>query len=184
MKKHGEPMRALTLLMIVVGGGLGLGYGTSVIGQARIPPSRMTYDIEETFKAPPPAAKPAPGSACETGLRYAKLVQARRATDIPNLFAGDGVFLFQNNVYRGRNELHLHFDRPTANAPNPIPISFIDSGAECVMELAGGEIGKQRVTAVDHFTILPNGQISRLVIYVQGVGPRATGTDVPQPAER
>jgi hypothetical protein len=62
------------------------------------------------------------------------------------------------------------------NVRGAIPISFIDRGAECFMEVANLSAGDDiwRLTAVDHFTVTPAGQISRLVIDHQRGAP-ATG---------
>ena len=86
---------------------------------------------------------------------------------------------------RGRKEIHGFYD--DVNLRGAIPISLIDSGAECIMELAnlttaGDDIW--RLSAIDHFTVAPDGQIARLVIYVQRSIASAAGSGTPSATQR
>lgn len=133
--------------------------------QQKLPPSTLQYPLVWEFQTPPPRATPAAGSACETANQYVNLIGAKRGREVPELFAEDGVFLFQGRLRRGRKEIHGFYD--TVNVRGAIPVSFTDKGAECFMELANLSGGDDtwRLTAIDHFTVTPNRQIARLVIW-------------------
>ena len=179
MKTH------LAQSFVVASGVAVLVWSAAAATQTRIPPSTMQYPLVWEFESPPPRATPTPGSACEAADRYVKLIAAKRAKEVPELFAEDGVFLFQGQVRRGRKEIHGFYD--DVNLRGAIPISLIDSGAECIMELAnlttaGDDIW--RLSAIDHFTVAPDGQIARLVIYVQRSLASAAGSGTPSATQR
>lgn len=171
--------------LALMAGGVVVLVGAAATGaQTRIPPSTLGYPLVWEFKTAPLRAAPAPGSACEVADRYVTLVGAKRGKDVPELFAEDGVLLFQGQVRRGRKEIHGFYD--TVNVRGAIPISFIDRGAECFMEVANLSAGDDiwRLTAVDHFTVTPAGLISRLAIYLQRGVASAGGLGTSSPAQR
>jgi hypothetical protein len=139
-----------------------------------LPPSRIQYPFGFEFKTEPPRGTVTPGSACEVADQYVRLVAAKRpATDVPELFAEDGVFLYEGKLRRGRKEIHEFYDHADA-AGGAIPISFTDHGAECFMEVAVLPYGSDtwQLGVSDHFTITPDRKIARLIIYshVRGTG--------------
>jgi hypothetical protein len=152
-----------SVLFVVVAAGISA--PAPAASQARIPPSTLEYPLVWEFKTPPARAVAAAGSSCEVAQQYVTLVAAKRAKEIPDLFAEDGVFLFQGRLRKGRAEIHGFYD--TVNVRGVIPISFTDKGAECFMETANlvGNDDIWRLTAVDHFTIAPDRKIARLIIW-------------------
>jgi hypothetical protein len=149
----------------------------AVDAQERIPPSTLPYPLVSEFKGPPPPATARPDSACKAAEHYSTLIRSRRAKEVPDLFAEDGVLLTRGEVRRGRKEIHGFYDALTGTGATPI--AFIDSGAECFMELASRQVDADiwRITAVDHFTVAPDGKIARLLIYSsnQQTGAPASG---------
>jgi hypothetical protein len=122
------------------------------------------------FASMPPRSQPLPGSACEIADAYVKLIAADRAPEVPALFAPDGVFIGPpDRVHRGPAEINKFYSR--VHQGGAIPLSFIDRGDECIMELAGQRAtptGPQyKLVAIDHFTINADRKITSLVIYVR-----------------
>jgi len=127
------------------------------------------WPLLDTFDAEPPRAHAAPGSSCVTAERYVTMVAAKRWGEIGGLFAADAVFLPPDGpALRGRQAITAWFARvpPVAIAK---PLSFIASGPQCFMELAGKKIGQAddywRLSAIDHFTMNAKGEIVRAVYY-------------------
>lgn len=149
--------------------------------QARkpLPPTQMKYPLEWAFKTPPPRGTVTPGSACEVAEEYVRQINAQRpAMGIADLFAEDGV-VFQGGgkLLRGRKEIHGFYSITDAGA-GVIPLSFIDNGAECVMEIAIQAYGPNepwRLAGARHFTMTPDRKISRLVFFGYDSVPPATG---------
>jgi hypothetical protein len=134
------------------------------------------WPAESAFTTPPVRAKPRPGSACEVADRYVTLQGAARQNEIAELFAPNGSLLgMSETVVRGRDQLKEHYSYATSR--KVIPISFVDHGRECFMELAsprfGDDAGLYRLAAIDHFTLDENSRIERLVTYIK---PGITGT--------
>jgi hypothetical protein len=137
-----------------------------------LPPSKLQYPVGFEFKTAPPRGTVTPGSACEVADQYVRLIAAKRpATDVPELFAEDGVLLYQGKLRRGRKEIHEFYDYADA-AGGAIPISFTENGAECFMEVAILPYGSDtwRLGVSDHFTITPDRRIARLIIYSHELG--------------
>jgi hypothetical protein len=140
--------------------------------------SHWPFDIKWE-DSPPPRAEPVPCSACEAADAYVKLIAADRASEVPGLFAEDGVFIGPGErVYRGRAEIAEFYN--AVHQGGAIPLSFIDRGCECVMELAGmrpaddpSKPDHYRLVAIDHFTVGPDGKIQKLVIFIRpGANPQ------------
>ncbi|WP_149521112.1 hypothetical protein [Sphingomonas montanisoli] len=137
------------------------------------------WPAESSFATPPVRAKPVPGSACDVADRYVTLQGAGRQDEITALFAPTASLLgISETVVRGRDQLTAHFSH--AISRKVIPISFVDRGRECFMELAsprlGDDDGPYRLAAIDHFVLDQNNQIERLVIYIKpGIASAATG---------
>jgi hypothetical protein len=149
--------------------------------KAPLPPSKMQYPLEWTFKVPPPRGAVTPGSACEVAEEYVRQINAKRpATGVGDLFAEDGVVLQgKGKVLRGRKEIHGFYDVTDAGR-GVIPLSFLDNGAECVMEIAIQRYGPDetwRLAGARHFTVGPDRQITRLIFfdYDGNVAPPASG---------
>ena len=160
----------------------------SIGAQARspLPPSLMKYPLEWAFKKPPPRGAVAPGSACEVAEEYVRQINASRpAMGIADLFAEDGVVLQGGGkLLRGRKEIHGFYSVTDAGR-GVIPLSFIDNGAECVMEIAIQGYGPDepwRLAESRHFTMNRDRQIARLVFFDYGSVPPATGRQGVPPA--
>src|SRR5690606_29058075 len=110
-------------------------------------------------------ARAAPGSSCEIAERYVATVTSERHAEAVKFFAPDAkVIAVEDRVLSGP-DIAAFYERTRAQT---IPISFVDSGADCFMELAGavpGQPGTYKLNAVDHFTLDANRRIARLVIY-------------------
>ena len=123
------------------------------------------------FDGVPPRASPKPGSACEIANQYVTLIFSDRASEVPKLFAADGEFIGpEDRVLRGPAEIATFYDK--VHQPGAIPLSFIDNGHECIMELAGkrpndrrGMTDVYKLVAIDHFTVAADRKIRRLVIF-------------------
>ena len=123
------------------------------------------------FAGTPPAAHPRPGSACEVAQQYVTFIASDRAPQVPGLFAEDGAFIgVADRVFRGPAEIAAFYN--TVHQGGAIPLSFIDAGPNCIMELAGRRLNPQagqpeqyRLLAIDHFTIGADRKIKRLVIF-------------------
>jgi hypothetical protein len=151
-----------------------------------LPPSQMNYPLEWAFKTPPPRGAVTPGSACEVAEEYVRQINASRpAMGIADLFAEDGVILQGGGrLLRGRKEIHGFYSVTDAGR-GVIPLSFIDKGAECVMEIAIQAYGPNepwRLAGSRHFTMNPGRQITRLVFFDYGSVPPATGRQGAPPA--
>src|SRR5204863_10142973 len=133
-----------------------------------LPPSKMKYPLEWSFKTPPPRGTVTPDSACEVAEEYVRQINASRpAMGISELFAEDGIaFQGGGKLLRGRQEIHGFYSTTDAGS-GVIPLAFIDNGAECVMEMAIQGYGTnepRKLAGVRHFTITPDRHIARLVI--------------------
>jgi hypothetical protein len=140
--------------------------------QKPLPPSKMLYPLEWEFKTPPPRGTVTPGSACEVAEEYVRQINAKRpATGVAELFAEDGVVLQGGGkLLRGRKEIHAFYD-VTDGGRGVIPLSFIDNGAECDMEIAIQRYGPDetwRLAGSRHFTMTPDRKIARLIYYSYG----------------
>jgi|SRR5687767_14219 hypothetical protein len=160
----------------------------SAAAQSRspLPPSQMRYPLEWAFKTPPPRGAVVPGSACEVAEEYVRQINASRpAMGIADLFAEDGVVLQGGGkLLRGRKEIHGFYSVTDAGR-GVIPLSFIDNGAECVMEIAIQAYGPDepwRLAGSRHFTMNRDRQIARLVFFDYGSVPPATGRQGIPPA--
>lgn len=134
-----------------------------------IPPSKLHYPLEWAFKVPPPRGVVTPNSACEVAEEYVRQINFKRpATGVADLFAEDGELLQGGGkLLRGRKEIHGFYDVRDAGR-GVIPLSFLDNGAECVMEIAIQQYGPDetwRLAGTRHFTITPDRQIARLIFY-------------------
>ena len=157
------------------------GLPLSVTAQARkpLPPSKMQYPLEWSFKTPPPRGTVTPDSACEVAEEYVRQINASRpAMGISDLFAEDGiVFQGGGRLLRGRQEIHGFYSKTDAGA-GVIPLAFIDNGAECVMEIAIQSYGANqpwRMAGSRHFTVTPDRKISRLLFFDYASAPPSTG---------
>lgn len=143
-----------------------------------LPPSAMRYPLEWEFKTPPPRGTVRPGSACVVAEEYVRQVNAKRpAMGVSELFADDAALLQdRGRLLTGRPAIHAFYST-TDGGRAVIPIAFIDSGAECYMEIAIQRYGPDetfRLAGTRHFTIDPAGKISRLVFFSYGSGGNTT----------
>jgi len=144
-----------------------------------LPPSTMRYPLEWEFKTPPPRGTVKPGSACVVAEEYVRQVnESRPAMKVSELFADDAELLQdRGRLLKGRAVIHAFYST-TDGGRAVIPIAFIDSGAECYMEIAIQRYGPDetfRLAGTRHFTIDPAGKISRLVFFSYGSGGGAQG---------
>lgn len=139
-----------------------------------LPPSKMQYPLEWEFKTPPPRGTVTPGSACEVAEEYVRQVNFQRpAMGLSELFADDAELLQdRGRLLKGRAAIHAFYST-TDGGRAVIPVAFIDSGAECYMEIAIQRYGPDetfRLAGTRHFTVNPEGRISRLVFFSYGSG--------------
>ena len=139
-----------------------------------LPPTAMKYPLEWEFKAPPPRGVVKPGSACVVAEEYVRQVNAKRpAMGVSELFAENAELLQdRGRLLKGRGAIHAFYST-TDGGRAVIPIAFIDSGAECYMEISIQRYGADetfRLAGTRHFTIDPTGKISRLVFFSYGSG--------------
>jgi hypothetical protein len=139
-----------------------------------LPPSKMLYPLEWEFKTPPPRGTVIPGSACEVAEEYVRQVNLERpAMGVSGLFAEDAELLQdRGRLLKGRAAIHAFYST-TDGGRAVIPIAFVNSGAECYMEIAIQRYGPDetfRLAGARHFTIDPQGRISRLVFFSYGSG--------------
>lgn len=139
-----------------------------------LPPTTMRYPLEWEFKMPPPRGTVRPGSACVVAEEYVRQVNAQRpAMRLSELFAKDAELLQdRGRLLKGRAAIHAFYST-TDGGRAVIPIAFIDSGAECYMEIALQRYGPDetfRLAGSRHFTIDPEGKISRLIFFSYGTG--------------
>jgi hypothetical protein len=127
------------------------------------------WPLTDTFAGEPRADHARPGSSCVTAERYVTMVAAHRWSEIGGLFAHDAVFLPPDGpAIRGREAIGAWFAKapPLAIAR---PLAFTAAGSECFMEIAGKKMDqdddKWRITAIDHFTVNPRGEIVRAIYY-------------------
>ena len=152
--------------------------------QAPWPPSKVQYPLESRFTVPPPRGSVTPNSSCEIAAEYVRQINAKRpATHVADLFAENAVVLQgRGKVLRGRQEIHGFYDFAD-NGRGVIPLSFLDNGAECVMEIAIQRYGPDetwRLAGARHFTIGPDRLITKLVFFDYQSGAEGPGvtTDV------
>ena len=170
--------KRIALVTFTTGLGLSL-WSITAKAQRPLPPSKMKYPLEWAFKTPPPRGTVTPGSACEVAEEYVRQINAKRpALGIADLFAEDGVILQGGGrLLRGRKEIHGFYSITDAGR-GVIPLSFIDNGAECIMEMAIQSYGPDetwRLAGSRHFTMAPDRQIARLVFFGYDSVPPATG---------
>lgn len=128
------------------------------------------WPTEVAFDTPPPRAEPTPGSACEIANQYVTNTAADRSAENPKLFAKDGALIaVEDRVLHGAELANFFIN---SHVPGAIPLSFIDRGDECIMEIAGmrpnlqkGLPDQYRLVAIDHFTLDSSRHIKRLVIF-------------------
>lgn len=148
-----------------------------------LPPTTMRYPLEWEFKRPPPRGTVTPGSACVVAEEYVRQVNASRpAMNLSELFAEDAELLQdRGRLLKGRQAIHAFYST-TDGGRAVIPIAFIDKGAECYMEIALQRYGPDetfRLAGTRHFTIDPEGKISRLVFFSYGSGGGGQGGSAP-----
>ena len=109
--------------------------------------------------------------ACDAAVNYVRLINAGDYGSIGKLFAADAVYMGPDGKTRhGSQEIGAFYSeflgiyRPKVKAA-----SYIEQGSECLMELdsKNKKSGKYVLTAIDHFTIDPEGKISKFIVYVR-----------------
>ncbi|HUD90849.1 nuclear transport factor 2 family protein [Sphingobium sp.] len=132
------------------------------------------WPMATLFHKRPQAAVPTQGSSCEIASDYVDIVESGGGVKIVPLFAADAEFLGpEERVLRGRGEISAFYAKVPKLVLGAVPISFVDRGNECFMELAvRSQSGPTvyRLLAIDHFTIDKDRRISRLVIYFRPSG--------------
>ena len=159
----------IVALLAAAAGLMWLPSSATAQGRKPLPPSKMKYPLEWSFKTPPPRGTVTPDSACEVAEEYVRQINASRpAMGISDLFAEDGIaFQGGGKLLRGRKEIHGFYSTTDAGS-GVIPLSFIDNGAECVMEIAIQGYGANqpfRMAGSRHFTITPDRKIARLLFF-------------------
>jgi len=156
--------------------GLALALTAGATGFAAATPddlaTRGHWPTALVFEGTPPRAQPRPGSACEVADQYVRYINTDQAPKVPALFTADGEFIGVDNhhIYRGPADIATFYN--TVHQGGAIPLSFIDQGDNCIMELAGqrpadppGQGLVYKLVAIDHFTATPDHRIKRLVIF-------------------
>lgn len=155
---------ALALLM-----GLGTAPAAAQTPPGFDPDLGSHWPMTTVFDKRPQPAVPTKGSACEVAAAYVHIVEGGGGAKIVPLFAPDAEFLGpEERVLRGREEIGAFYAKVPKLVLDAVPISFVDRGNECFMELAvRSQSGPNayRLLAIDHFTIDKDRLISRLAIY-------------------
>lgn len=96
---------------------------------------------------------------------------ANEIDKVATLFAAQATFVTPvGRTLHGRKGIDEFYGALLAKRPaHIIPLSFIASGQECVMELATRTPPETnyQLSAIDHFTVDASGLIERMVVYVQ-----------------
>jgi hypothetical protein len=149
------------------------GQAGAATGRGHFDPDLGTHwPLHLVFPEKPQRAVPTKGSACEIAEQYVNIVESGGGAKVVALFAPDAEFVGSlNRVMRGREEIAGFYAQVPGLVADAVPISFVDRGNECFMELAvktvaDGE-GRYRLAAIDHFTINSQRQIRRLVIFLR-----------------
>jgi hypothetical protein len=133
------------------------------------PDAGAHWAVAPEFSARPARAVPVAGSACEVANAYVTLVDSGRAPEVARLFAPDAIFLGPDDrVLNGREAIAGFYAKVPSLVSHAVPLSFMDRGHECIMELAvqaGDSPDRYRLLAIDHFTVDAQGLVKQLVIY-------------------
>jgi hypothetical protein len=150
------------------------------------------WPLGDVLKTKPISATARPNSSCKTAEIYVSRIDAGRGSEIGELFAEDGVFLPPNasvsDTLKGREAINAWFSEHAKAVKQAIPLSFIDAGPECFMEIAGmlsnNQDGQLHLTAIDHFTMNAEGKIIRAVYYFRPDTIRAVDAIVAASAQK
>ncbi len=127
----------------------------------------------DTFASKPAEASSSGKPACAAAQRYVDLINAGQYDRLGELFAPDAVFMTPTGaVLVGRDEIGKFYTGLLGSLrPAIVPISFIQDGRHCVMELAAATQmdghGQYRLSAIDHFTMNDAGLIAHLIVYLR-----------------
>jgi limonene-1,2-epoxide hydrolase len=111
--------------------------------------------------------------ARDTADHYVEVATADGKEALADLFALDAVFHAPDGaVYRGRDDIAAFYRRHLANIVPTFHIHrAVASGDNCWIELADGSDDDPTLLASNHFTVGPDGLITRLAVYLR---PRAS----------
>ncbi len=113
----------------------------------------------------------ASNGACAAPHQYVDLINTGKYDQIGGLFADDAVYMGPDGKTRyGSKEIgKFYISFLGALKPRVKPVSFMQDGDNCVMELANENklSGKYSLVAIDHFTVDGQGKISRFIVYMR-----------------
>lgn len=127
----------------------------------------------DIFESKPPAASVQGKPACKTAQVYVDRINAGQYDKISGLFAADAVFLTPTGpILTSREEIGQFYRKLLGTLrPAIVPISFINEGRTCVMELAAAtqvdNPTQYKLSAIDHFTMNDTGQIAHMIVYLR-----------------
>lgn len=110
-------------------------------------------------------------SACAAPHEYVKLINAGKYDRIGSLFADDAVYMGPDGkTRRGSKAIGAFYEKLMGNLkPQVRAVSYIEHGDDCLMELDNKDkkSGKWELVAIDHFTVDPQGKVSKFIVYLR-----------------
>ena len=117
------------------------------------------------------AAAGAGKGACDAAVNYVRLIDAGNYGSVGNLFATNAMYYGPDGKTRhGSQEIgDFYSEFLKALRPQLKAVSYFEQGRECLMELDNkdSQSGEYVRTAIDHFTVDPEGKISKFIVYVR-----------------
>jgi len=135
--------------------------------------TRAPTVLAQAQESPPSAVHKASGAmaACDVSREYVKLINAGQYASVGGLFADDAVYMGPDGKTRhGSKAIGEFYKQLLGNLrPQLRAASFFEQNHDCVMELENRskKSGKYALAAVDHFTIDPQGKISRFIVFLR-----------------
>jgi hypothetical protein len=118
---------------------------------------------------------------CQVAKQYVSLINKGQYSGLGGLFADNAVYQGPDGKTRhGSKEIgEFYVKMLTRLRPHMKPASFIEQGSECVMELENKDSKERYVlTAIDHFTVDPNGKATHFVVYFRPGAPLPNLKDI------
>jgi len=107
--------------------------------------------------------------AVRAAQRYVELATGDAKGNLADLFAEDAVFHNpEGGVTRGREAIRAFYERRLADLTPAFHIARMAAGGdECWVELAYGDDAAPDLVATDHFTVGPDGLITRMAVFLR-----------------
>jgi len=118
---------------------------------------------------------------CQVARQYVSLINKGQYGALGGLFSDDAVYEGPDGKTRhGSKEIGEFYVKMLSRLrPHMKPMSFIQQGNECVMELENKDsTGRYVLTAIDHFTVDQNGKATHFVVYFRPGAPLPNMKDI------